>query len=247
MVSIVTKKINGRAYLYLVESVRNKTKVVQKTIKYIGKKRPVSKHELNCMSLSYKREDWVLKTFQEYLSYQDHELLKNASENQYEYLKTLDKISREKQKEKFLSQFISDSNAIEGSTLSTKDTFNYLFNDITPTGHNKKELFMAHNLLKAWEYVEKNKKRLPTKKDLLILHKLVNMDIEENKTLGKFKNIQNYVGDVYTTSFLFTEERLGELLRWIRKAFRKINDFEVAFQSHAQFEIITPLLMVMGE
>jgi len=242
MVSIVTKKIKGHEYIYLVNSIRKKRKVIQKTIKYIGRKRPVPIEEFECMKLSYKNHDWILNEFEDKLSYSDHAKMKKASDFYKKYLKGLDKMSREKENEKFLSIFISNSNAIEGSTLTVKDTSNYLFHDIVPKGHKKKELFMASNLLKAWNYVEENHKRLPNHKDLLKIHEFVNKDIEEDKTLGKYKKVQNYIGDIYTSSFLFTEERMDALLKWIKKAFAKVNDFEAAFQSHAQFEVIHPFV-----
>jgi Fic family protein len=242
MVSIVTKRIKGNEYIYLVASVRDKSRVVQKTIKYIGRKRPVSKDEFMCMEMSYKEEDWILKRFNDALSYQDHRMMKVASDKQKEYLTDLDPVSREKEKERFLSALIANSNAIEGSTMTADDTFNYLFNDLAPRGKSKKELFMASNMLDAWNYLEKNKKRLPDRDDLCELHRCVNKGIESEKTLGKYKKVQNYVGDIHTTSHLFTEERMVRLLKWIKAAFRKIDDFEVAFQSHAQFELIHPFV-----
>ena len=242
MVSIVTKKIKGNEYLYLVDSVRKKERVIQKTIRYIGKKRPIPKEEFECMRMSYEGSDWILNEFKDELSYQDHEEMNKSSNSYKKYLESLDEISKEKEKEKFLSIFISNSNAIEGSTMSIKDTFNYLFNDIVPKGHTKKELHMASNMINAWDYLEKNQKKFPEKNDLFKLHEFVNKNIESDETLGKYKKSQNYIGDVYTTSYLFTEERMNSLILWIKKSFRKINDFEVAFQSHAQFEIIHPFI-----
>ncbi len=242
MVSIVTKRIKGHEYLYLVESVRKKDRVLQKTVKYIGKKRPILREEFECMKLSYQKKDWVLNELNDQLSYQDHEKMKKASDSYKEYIKRLDNVSRQKEKEKFLSVFISNSNAIEGSTLTVKDTSNYLFEDIVPAGHTKKELYMAANLLEAWNYVEKKHKKFPKREDILAMHKLVNNKIESKETLGQYKKVQNYAGDVYTSSYLFTEERMESLLKWIKKAYVKINDFEAAFQSHAQFEIIHPFV-----
>lgn len=241
MVSIVTKKINGHEYLYLVESVREGDKVRQKTIKYIGKKRPISREEFGCMKFSHSNDDWILKEFKDEISYQKHKEMIDCSNKQKEYLKNLDKVSFEKEREKFLSIFIANSNAIEGSTLTVKGTFNYLFKDLTPKGYKKKELFMAHNLLNAWEYVEQNFKKLPTKQDLKNLHTFVNEDIEE-ETLGEFKKVQNYIGDVNTSSYLFVEIKIEKLLGWIHNAYKQINDFEVAFQSHVQFELIHPFV-----
>ena len=194
------------------------------------------------MKLSYQEDDWVLNDFVDELSYQKHKKMKTASDLYKEHMRNLDKVSREKEKEKFLSIFISNSNAIEGSTLTVKDTFNYLFEDLVPGGHKKRELFMASNLLDAWMYVEVNHKMMPTKKDLCELHRLVNREIEGKDTLGEYKKVQNYIGEEYTSSYLFTEEKMERLMDWINKAFKKINDFEVAFQSHAQFEIIHPFV-----
>jgi len=242
MVSIVTKRIKGNEYMYLVESVRQGDKVMQRTVKYIGRKRPVPAHEFECMKISHARKDWLLTRFRDELPYQDHKRMSAASEQHRRYLNSLDRVSREKEKERFLSSFIANSNAIEGSTLTVKDTFNYLFNDITPGSHKKKELFMATNLLEAWNYLEKNHKRLPEEKDLMAMHSIVNKWIEPENTLGRYKQVQNYIGDVYTTSYLFTKERMKDLMGWIRKAPKKIDDFEVAFQSHAQFETIHPFV-----
>ncbi len=242
MVSIVTKNIKGRPYLYLVDSIRKGPRVIQKTVKYIGPKRPIPKEEFECMVLSYRGEDWILNDVKDELAYTQHHEMKRASSLYKQYFNQLDAVSKEKETQKFIGTFISSSNAIEGSTLTAKETFDFLFKDIVPKNHTKKELFMASNLLDAWNYVEKNQHRFPTHQDLRILHGLVNRNIESEETLGNYKHVQNYIGDVYTSSYLFIEEKMEKLLRWMRKAFREIDDFEVAFQSHAQFEIIHPFV-----
>ena len=85
MVNLVIKKIKGNEYLYLVHSVRDKNKVKQKTIKYVGPKRFVSKEEFECMKYSYSKGDWILKNFKDHLSYKDHELMKKTSNNFKKY------------------------------------------------------------------------------------------------------------------------------------------------------------------
>lgn len=242
MVRIITKKVKGKEYLYLVHSVRHGKKVVPKMIKYIGKKRPIPQEEFGCMEYSFSKKDWILTETRDMLSYTEHIKLRKASTLYKDFVRTLDVVSKEKEKEKFLSIFIANSNAIEGSTLTVKETSNYLFHDIVPPHHMKKELFMASNLLDAWRYVEQNTSRFPTHEDICTLHRLVNKGIEANETLGTYKNVQNYIGDIHTSSYLFVEERMDELLKWIRKAYRRIDNFEVAFQSHIQFEIIHPFV-----
>jgi len=242
MVSIVVKKIKGNEYLYLVGSIRQGEKVRQKTIKYIGPKRPISKAEFTCMQLSYQDKDWILHQYEDELPYTYHHQMKQASGQYLKHVQRLDSTSQEKERERFLSQFIASSNAIEGSTMTAKDTHRFLFQGIIPSGHSKKELHMAINLMKAWKYVEGNYTRMPMKADICTLHKVVNDEIESDETLGNYKFVQNYIGEVYTSSYLFVEEKMKRLLVWIKKAYRKMDDFEVAFQSHAQFELIHPFV-----
>ena len=83
---------------------------------------------------------------------------------------------------------------------------------------------------------------MPKEKDVLVLHRLVNEDIETEETLGKYKKVQNYIGTIKTTSYLYVEENMKKLMRWINRASKELDDFEVAFQSHAQFEIIHPFV-----
>lgn len=242
MVSIVAKKIKGNDYLYLVESIREKNKIKQKTLKYIGRKRPITKEEFECMKFSYEGRDWILNDYKDELSYQKHDEMKSYSQAYKKHLDSLDKISKEKEKQRFLSIFIANSNAIEGSTMTVKETSRYLFENISPSGSSKKEINMAENLLDAWNYVDKHKGRMPTEKDILELHKLVNNKIEGAETLGQYKRLQNYVDNEYTTSYLFVEEKMRKLFSWIKSAFIKMNEFEVIFQSHPQFEIIHPFI-----
>ena len=242
MVSILTKKINGKEYLYLVDSLRKGEKVIQKTIKYVGPKRPIPKSEFECMLFSYRNEDWILTVHEDVLPYTHHQEMKKASQQYQQHLSNLDAISKEKEQQRFLSIFIASSNAIEGSTMTAKDTHRFLFQGIIPSGHSKKELHMAINLMKVWKYVEGNYTRMPMKADICTLHKVVNDEIESDETLGNYKFVQNYIGEVYTSSYLFVEEKMKRLLVWIKKAYRKMDDFEVAFQSHAQFELIHPFV-----
>ncbi len=242
MASILTKRINGKEYLYLVDSLRKGEKVIQKTIKYIGPKRPIPKSEFECMLFSYRHEDWILIKHEDVLPYTHHNQMKKASEQYQQHLSTLDTLSKEKEQQRFLSIFIASSNAIEGSTMTVKETFEYLFKDTVPQDHSKKELFMASNMLEAWKYVEKNHHQLPKHQDLKELHARVNKGIESEETLGQFKKVQNYIGDRYTSSYLFIEERMKQLWKWFRRAFAEMDNFEVAFQSHAQFEIIHPFV-----
>lgn len=242
MASIVEKKIKGKTYLYLVHSVRKDNRVIQKVIKYIGPKRPIPKEEFECMGRSYNDEDWILTDRKDELSYQEHHRLQKASTQREAYLTALDLLSQEKEEERFLATFIAHSNAIEGSTLNPKETFDFLFNDIVPEHHAKKELFMAQNMLEAWQFLKKNSHRFPTHQDLCELHRRINKNIESEETLGTYKKRQNYIGDVLTTSYLFTKEKMERLFHWIKNAYRRVDDFEVAFQSHAQFEIIHPFI-----
>ena len=242
MASIVTKVIKGKKYFYLVRSIRKGDKVRQETLRYLGRARPLTKEEKTCIIRSHQEEDWIIKAFRDELSYQDHTVMKKHSNHLQAARKHLDPVSKEKERERFLSTLIATSNSIEGSTLTADETFQYLFNDLSPKGKNRKELHMAQNLLHAWEYVEQHHKKLPTNQNLKALHALVNKNIETPETLGEYKKVQNYAGRALTTSPFFVEERMKRLHNWIQNAYKHINAFEIAFQSHAQFEVIHPFI-----
>lgn len=132
MVSIKKKKDKkGNLYYYLQQTVRKKGKVEYKE-KYIGKKIPKNIDELKIKLFreSYKE------------AYDSIEFIKN---NYNKEIKTMEKSIREKSLELFVTIFTYDTQRIEGSTLSLRETANLLEKKITPKDKPIEDIREAEN------------------------------------------------------------------------------------------------------
>lgn len=119
MAAIKKKVLKGQIYYYLEHSMRDGKNVQKKEI-YLGKKIPSNIEEIkkNLLDEIYKKR-W----------YADIEKIrKNFAKNQ----KAMPKTVKEKELENFAVNFTYDTQRIEGSTLTHRDTADLLERGITP-------------------------------------------------------------------------------------------------------------------
>ncbi|MEK6947759.1 MAG: Fic family protein [Nanoarchaeota archaeon] len=119
MVVLKTKVNNEEKYYYLEHSYRENNKVNKKEI-YLGKTIPDNIEELKKEFISqiYK-EKW-------------HSILDKIRSNYSKELKNMPISIKDKNTQSFMVKFTYDTQRIEGSTLSLKDTANLLERGITP-------------------------------------------------------------------------------------------------------------------
>lgn len=138
------------------------------------------------------------------------------------------------------TEFIYNSNAIEGNTLTLRETDIILQYGVTIKGKSLKE----HNEVKGQEYaLDFLNDVLKTKESLSVrlireFHALVLNDDFKNR--GKFKQENNIILGVkfQTTPFYQVEEKLQELIDNFLKS--KENIIEKVAKFHAEFEKIHP-------
>ena len=138
------------------------------------------------------------------------------------------------------TEFIYNSNAIEGNTLTLRETDIILQYGVTIKGKSLKE----HNEVKGQEYaLDFLNDILKTKESLSIrlireFHALVLNDDFKNR--GKFKQENNIIlgAKFQTTPFYQVEEKLQELIDNFLKS--KENIVEKVAKFHAEFEKIHP-------
>lgn len=119
MVSIKKKRSEkGNVYYYLQHTVRKGKTVEYKEI-YLGKEIP---KDIDHLKIKLFRESYKEL-------YDSIQLIKKNSKKE---LKTMPKSMREKSMELFATRFTYDTQRIEGSTLSLRDTSNLLERGITP-------------------------------------------------------------------------------------------------------------------
>ena len=116
---IRTKKVRGRTYHYLEHSIRNGKKV-QKKSKYLGGKIP--------KNIEQVKTEFADELLQERWHGDFDKIRKNYSRE----LRAMPKTIREKELENFAIRFTYDTQKIEGSTLSRRETADLLQYGITP-------------------------------------------------------------------------------------------------------------------
>lgn len=120
MVRVRTKRVGSSTYYYLEHSVRDSKGKVHKHEVYLGKRIPRNVKELEERLLAevYK-EKW-------------YTLLKRIKDNYAKEAKLMPRSSKEKETETFAIRFTYDTQRIEGSTLSLRETANLLKRGVTP-------------------------------------------------------------------------------------------------------------------
>ena len=116
---IIKRKINGNDYFYLEHSIKNREKVIKKQ-KYLGKVVPENINKI-------KFELW-LEIFEEFY-FKKFDKIKIGFSKEMNYMP---KSARDKYYQQFLVKFTYESNRIEGSTLTLKETANLLEFGLTP-------------------------------------------------------------------------------------------------------------------
>lgn len=119
MARVKTKRIGGSTYYYLEHSVREGGRVYKKEV-YLGKKIPKDVEEMKEKLLAdVYRERW-------------HPLLDRIKDNYSREARQMPKSLKEKELDTFAIRFTYDTQRIEGSTLSLRETATLLERGIAP-------------------------------------------------------------------------------------------------------------------
>ncbi|MDD5651164.1 MAG: Fic family protein [Candidatus Nanoarchaeia archaeon] len=231
-------QIKGKnKYYYRTKSIRQGKKV-KKLRKYLGK-------NLN---------DNILKKLEEKI---DIELEKPLSKLlSKEELKFLDRIKDNYKKngkkdfqlkyESFISKFTYDSNAIEGSTLTLRETSSVLFDNISPEGKSPREINEAINHKKAFDFMidykgDIDKKFICTLQKIIITNTL-KKELEDQT--GIYRNCQVYIrgASFIPPKYFEVKKEMSNLIRWYNRNKNKLHPIIISAYFHSVFESIHPFV-----
>jgi Fic family protein len=221
------KKVGGKSFYYLEQSFRLNGSV-HKREKFIGEFLPKDIAELKRQfsrevraELAHPRLDEIKKGF--------------AAEE-----RSLPASVREKVHQSFTVRFTYDTNRIEGSTLSLRETADLLDHNITPS---KRPL---SDVLEAEAHQDVFRKMLKTKKDLslrLILDWHYGLfGTTKADIAGRLRNYQVYISGAkhLPPSPVEVYPLLMEMFKWYDRNKRKLHPVELAAILHLKFESIHP-------
>ena len=226
MVAIKKKIVKGQTYYYLAHSMREGKKVQKKEI-YLGRMIPANIEEIKRNLLDDINQKW----------YSDVDRIrKNFSKNQ----KAMPKSAKEKELENFATKFTYDTQRIEGSTLTRRETANLLGRGIAPKNKPMRDVAEAQAHRDLFLDI------LKSKKDLSL------QQVEDwhwslfNKTKADIAGkIRKYKVAISGSKFIpplpvEVYPMLMEFFQWYNKNKNKLHPVELAALAHLKFVTIHP-------
>ena len=139
-----------------------------------------------------------------------------------------------------IPEMVYNSNAIENSTLTLKDTEDILLRDSIKRDHDIREIYEAKNLAEITKILLNNSYKLLTVKQMLDLHKLLLAGIKDDWA-GRFRSDKEWVrvGAHVGANPDFVERLVNELVTDYSKQDNRYFLDKIAW-FHAEFETIHP-------
>ncbi|MBU0627744.1 MAG: Fic family protein [Nanoarchaeota archaeon] len=220
MVFIRTKKIGKYRYKYLVKTVYKNRKPKQEVIKYMGKE------DLTKIKPNLSKED-IIK-------------LDKIKDNFLSEKKRIPRLVFDKNLKNFLVKYTYNTNAIEGSALTLRETSLILQDKIAPKGRSLTEIREAENHAKAFEFMYRYKGELD-KEFILKLHKILMGDVND-EFAGKIRGFNVAISGVVfkPPQFEALSYELKNFFKWYSANKKKLPPFELASLVHLKFVTIHP-------
>ena len=227
MVVIRKRRIGKEDFFYLEHTIRNKGKIEKKE-KYLGKSIP--------KDIKRIKQDFFHKIFKE----KWYSRLDKIKRNFNKGYNKLPKTAKEKYLENFLIKFTYNTNRIEGSTLTLKDTANLLKEGISPRNRPIRDIKEAESHKKVFYDMLDYKKDL-TLNIILYWHKILLQDTDK-EIAGKIRSHQVAIAgtNVKLPSPIEINPLLNDFFKWYNKEKKKLHPVELAALIHLKFVSIHP-------
>ncbi len=244
----VEKKIIGKnSYYYLKHSFRINGKVKTKTLAYIGSEKDLRKINKLKSKFTKAKLEKIKKGFADEMRENWDKILLDKKEEikidliRKEFSLKLKQLNHQTKKEMFddfLTYFVFNTNAIEGNTLTLKET-NLLLNEgITPRGRSLREINDHLNSKKVFYYLYEGSRGI--NENLIIkIHDMLLENIDNRK--GYRNQNVRVIGAMFEPSpHRYIKTDIGLLLKWYRKNLKRLHPVILASIFHHKFEKIHP-------
>jgi Fic family protein len=224
MVSVVKRKRGNHFFYYLQHKIRNQNR--QKEI-YLGKQIPKNIEQIKYdFLLKFYREDWLAKL--------------NSIQKNYKKTKVrIPKSVLEKEIVEFSVRFTYNTQRIEGSTLTLRDTTDLILDGITPSNRPASDMTEAERHQKLFLKIVQDKPNMSFK-TVLFWHKYL-FGHTKPDIAGKILDFEVRIGG---SRFVPPRSQtililLQEFFEWYKKS-QEINPVELAALVHLKFVSIHP-------
>ncbi|MEA2036176.1 MAG: Fic family protein [Nanoarchaeota archaeon] len=220
MAYIETIKKGKKNFYYLTQTIRLGNKF-KKARCFLGKGQISNEKLKSLASLAerkLKENAGEIKKIREVISIprETIEKLNRIRKNYRKLISSVSKIEYEViEKQRFI-KFTFNTNAIEGSTITLKETNHILEDGISPEGKDLREIHEVENTKKAYDFMKRFKDDINLNFIRKIQYNLTYNILGENT--GKFRKIQVYMGGSKHTPAKPSEVNgeMGSLIRWMK-------------------------------
>lgn len=235
MVYIEIKKRSGKKYFYLVKTVRFEGKW-KKLRKYIGEN--LSNDDVKEYSLLFEK---TLKN-SEFLDNERVNKIEKIRDKFNGYKKKGGKSGLDKFNEWFFTELTYNSNAIEGTSLSLRDTSMVINENIVPKNAELREVNEAKNHKDALDFLLAYTGDI-NENLILKIHSIILKNID-NENAGNYRKIHVFIRGE-NVNFPKPEnvpELMKDLIKWYKSNKSKIHAFELAVIFSMKFVSTHPFI-----
>ena len=227
MVIVRKRRIGNEDFFYLEHTVRI-NKAVEKREKYLGKIVPKNIEEI--------KQEFFHEIFKE----KWYSLLGRIKKNFVTEYASLPQTAKSKYFENFIIKFTYNTNRIEGSTLTLRDTANLLNEGISPRNRPVRDIKEAESHKKVFYNMLEYKKELNLS-IVLYWHGLLLQDTDK-EIAGQIRNHQVAIAGtaVQLPSPVELNPRLDDFFAWYNKEKNRLHPVELAALVHLKFVSIHP-------
>jgi len=249
MVFVQERKLKGVSYLYLDKSIRIGNKIV-KVSKYLGKKSdfPKSKIKEELKKFVLEADDKTTAllakeaskkyTLKYPLSIEEIKKIEEMNLKYKEIKKSLNRKDWIDIKKRFIANFVFESNALEGNSLTLKNFSEIVFENKVIGTADLREVYDAKNSYNVFSRLFNEKKEM-AESFIINLHKKIMKNIDERTGYKRLPNI--ILGrNIKLTPPEKVAQEMKKLLNWYKENEDSKYPLELAFKFHHKFEGIHP-------
>ncbi|MFH1440347.1 MAG: Fic family protein [Candidatus Woesearchaeota archaeon] len=251
MIKLTIKTIKGKKYNYLEKTIRIGKKV-RKVSKYIGTDENIKKKKIEKLKEIFRKELFErtmkirvniitenIDRFEYPLSSEDIKKIEEMNFKHKEIMSNLHPKDIEDLNKRFIANYVFESNALEGNSLTLKNINEIIFENRISKGKDLREIYDAQNSYNLFLYLQKIREEISDKL-IIKIHKLLMDKIDDR--LGYRKIPIFLIGKPNTklSKADNVQKDMDNLLKWYKDNENKLYTLELAFKFHAKFEKIHP-------
>ncbi|MDP2666259.1 MAG: Fic family protein [Candidatus Diapherotrites archaeon] len=247
MGSIISRKVKGKEYFYIEQTIRIGKKY-QKISVYLGNQKPLTselpifkKKLQKRVNAFYSNE--LLKPETSYVNIAAAKKLETIKQETNTFIENLNSIQKKHWIERERERFITNTNAIEGSTLTLNETHRILkLDEKIGTERERLEVLNMEKCLQRYDQYLKINQEL-NEKMVLQLHYIL---LDKIPHYDQYKGIWRPVDVEIRTSqfefphFQYVPGEMRKLFEWYYEKKDRIHPLELAAVFHCQFTTIHP-------